>query len=445
MKLSLFILFIFLFSISCTDRSIDTPTDTGKKNIWEGLPPLDDIIMYEVNLRAFSQEGTIQGVIARLDSIKALGVNVIWLMPIHPVGVLKGINSPYCIKDYTAIGTEYGTLSDCKRLVDSAHAKGIGVIMDWVANHTAWDHPWTKLPGFYTVNQSGAIVHPPGTTWTDVADLNFDNRIMRDSMIAAMKWWIKECDIDGFRCDYADGVPADFWRDAIIKLDSVKASLLFLAEGTRGDHFSSGFDLIFSWNYYSTLKSVFSGTTAMNLTSTHVSEYNSVPKGKHRLRFTTNHDESAWDNSPVQIFKGIQGALSASAITIFLEGIPLLYSGQEVGRASKTPFFSKSPINWNENPFMLKAYADMMKVYSTHDVARRGENTLFPYRDAVCFKKVYQGKEMLIMANVRNQQTQLSLPIALQNTYWKDALSNVNDTLNTSVTLNPYQYRILMH
>jgi 1,4-alpha-glucan branching enzyme len=221
--------------------------------------------------------------------------------------------------------------------------------------------------------------------------------------------------------------------------------LLFLAEGTRGDHFSSGFDLIFSWNYYSTLKSVYAGGSAMSIISTHASEYNSVPKGKHRLRFTTNHDESAWDNSPVQIFKGIQGALSASAITIFLEGVPLLYSGQEVGRASKTPFFSKSPINWNENPFMLKAYADMMNVYTRNDVARRGENTLFQYRDAVCFKKTYQGKEMLIMANVRNQQTQISLPLALQNTYWKDALSNVNDTLNSTVTLSPYQYRILIH
>ena len=445
MKQSILILIIFLFAISCTERPIDIPTDTDGNTAWTGLPQLDDLVIYEVNLRAFSQEGTTQGLIVRLDSIKALGVNVIWLMPIHPVGVLKGINSPYCIKDFSAVGNEYGNMSDMKSLVDSAHAKGMGVIMDWVANHTSWDHPWTKIPGFYTVNQSGSIVHPPGTTWTDVADLNFDNRIMRDSMIASMKWWVKECDIDGFRCDYADGVPSDFWRDAIIKLDSVKSSLLFLAEGTRGDHFSSGFDLIFSWNYYSTLKSVYAGGSAMSITSTHATEYNSVPKGKHRLRFTTNHDESAWDNSPVQIFKGIQGALSASAITIFLEGVPLLYSGQEVGRASKTPFFSKSPINWNENPFMLKAYADMMNVYTRNDVARRGENTLFQYRDAVCFKKTYQGKEMLIMANVRNQQTQISLPLALQNTYWKDALSNVNDTLNSTVTLSPYQYRILIH
>ena len=445
MKQSLLILFIFLLTISCTERSIDTPIDTHNQHAWKGLPALDDLVIYEVNLRAFSQEGTIQGVIARLDSIKTLGINVIWLMPIHPVGLLKGINSPYCIKDYTAVGAEFGSVSDMKTLVDSAHARGMGVIMDWVANHTSWDHPWTKISGFHTVNQSGAIVHPPGTNWTDVADLNFDNRIMRDSMIACMKWWIKACDIDGFRCDYADGVPADFWRDAIITLDSVKSSLLFLAEGTRGDHFASGFDLIFSWNYYSTLKSVYEGGSAMSLISTHASEYNSVPKGKHRLRFTTNHDESAWDDSPVKKFKGLQGALSASAITIFLEGIPLLYSGQEIGRASKTPFFSKSPINWNENPFMLKAYTDMMKVYTTHDVARRGENTFFSYRDAVCFKKTYQGKEMLIMSNVRNQQIQISLPIALQNTYWKDALSNANDTLNTIITLAPYQYRILVH
>jgi len=441
--LSIFLL-LFCF-LGCTEREQILQPDL-RCGTWTGHPAIDDIVMYEVNLRAFSNDGNINGLIARLDSIKMLGVNMIWVMPIHTVGVLKGINSPYCIKDYTAIGSEYGTLADFKRLVDSAHAKGMGIIMDWVANHTAWDHPWTKIPGFHTVNSSGAIVHPPGTNWTDVADLNFGNQVMRDSMIAAMKWWITECQIDGFRCDYADGVPADFWSEAIRQLDSVShTSLLMLAEGTRGDHFSSGFDLIFSWNYYTTLKSTFSGGNASSIISTHTSEYNSVPVGKHRLRFTTNHDESAWDNSPIAIFKGVQGALSASVITIFLEGVPLFYSGQEVGRASKTPFFSKSPINWNENPIMLKAYQEMMSVYSNYAVAKRGSNEFYSYQNAVCFKKSYQGKEMLIMANVRNQQTTVSFPLILQNTVWKDALKGIADTLRTSVVLAPYEYRILMH
>ena len=445
MKHTLIVL-IILFVASCKEQSTLTPIQPSDPPTWNGHPELDDMVMYEVNLRAFSNDGSINGLIARLDSVKSLGVNMIWVMPPYPVGILKGINSPYCIKDYTSIGVEYGTINDFKRLVDSAHAKGMGIILDWVANHTSWDHPWTKIPGFHTVNSSGVIIHPPGTNWTDVADLNFGNPNMRDSMIAAMKWWIKECDIDGFRCDYADGVPADFWSQAIRHLDSTsRKSLLFLAEGTRGDHFSSGFDLIFSWNYYSALKSTFSGGSATSLISTHVSEYNSVPTGKHRLRFTTNHDESAWDNSPIVLFKGIQGALSASVITIFLEGVPLFYSGQEIGRSSKTPFFSRSPINWSENPAMLKAYQEMMEIYKKHEVARKGMLEPYQYQHAVCFKKTYQGKEMLVLANVRNQQTIVSLPVILQNTAWNDALNHIPDTLKNSVTLAPYEYRIFLN
>ena len=445
MKYALIVL-IILFVAACNEQTSLTPIQPSDPPTWNGHPELDDMVMYEVNLRAFSNDGSINGLIARLDSVKSLGVNMIWVMPPYPVGILKGINSPYCIKDYTSIGAEYGTINDFKRLVDSAHAKGMGIILDWVANHTSWDHPWTKIPGFHTVNSSGAIIHPPGTNWTDVADLNFGNPNMRDSMIAAMKWWIKECDIDGFRCDYADGVPADFWSQAIRHLDSTsRKSLLLLAEGTRGDHFSSGFDLIFSWNYYSALKSTFSGGSATSLISTHVSEYNSVPTGKHRLRFTTNHDESAWDNSPIVLFKGMQGALSASVITIFLEGVPLFYSGQEIGRSSKTPFFSRSPINWSENPAMLKAYQEMMGIFKKHEVARKGMLEPYQYQHAVCFKKTYQGKEMLVLANVRNQQTIVSLPVILQNTAWNDALKRIPDTLKNSVTLAPYEYRIFLN
>ncbi|MFZ9761031.1 MAG: alpha-amylase family glycosyl hydrolase [Candidatus Kapaibacteriota bacterium] len=445
MKHALIVL-IILFVAACKEQSTLTPIQPSDPPSWNGHPELDDMVMYEVNLRAFSNDGSINGLIARLDSVKSLGVNMIWVMPPYPVGILKGINSPYCIKDYTSIGVEYGTINDFKRLVDSAHAKGMGIILDWVANHTSWDHPWTKIPGFHTVNSSGAIIHPPGTNWTDVADLNFGNPNLRDSMIAAMKWWIKECDIDGFRCDYADGVPADFWSQAIRHLDSTsRKSLLFLAEGTRGDHFSSGFDLIFSWNYYSALKSTFSGGSATSLISTHVSEYNSVPTGKHRLRFTTNHDESAWDNSPIVLFKGMQGALSASVITIFLEGVPLFYSGQEIGRSSKTPFFTRSPINWSENPAMLKAYQEMIGIYKKHEVARKGMLEPYQYQHAVCFKKTYQGKEMLVLANVRNQQTIVSLPVILQNTAWNDALKHIPDTLKNSVTLAPYEYRIFLN
>ncbi|MFM7911681.1 MAG: alpha-amylase family glycosyl hydrolase, partial [Bacteroidota bacterium] len=140
---------------------------------FQGIPASQDIVMYEVNLRAYSPAGNLQGVIDRLDSIKLLGVNVLWIMPLHPVGILKGINSPYCIRDFKAIGAEYGTLNDLRRLTDAAHAKGMAVIMDWVANHSSWDHPWMQNEGWHTRNAQGQVVHPPGTNWLDVADLNY--------------------------------------------------------------------------------------------------------------------------------------------------------------------------------------------------------------------------------------------------------------------------------
>ena len=442
--MSNFIVFIFLlvFLAGCSDNP--TQTTINPPSVSSYVPALDDMVMYEVNLRAFSQLGTIEGLIQRLDSVKALGVNVLWIMPIYPVGILKGINSPYCIRNYTAVADEYGSIADMKKLTDSAHAKGMAVILDWVANHTSWDNPWIQNTSWYTKDANGAIIHPSGTNWQDVADLNYDSKELRDTMIASMRWWIDSVHIDGFRCDYADGVPADFWKSAITKLDSTtQKSLLFLAEGTRSDHFASGFDLIFSWNYYSSLKSVFSGANASSITNTHIQEYANVPAGKHRLRFTTNHDESAWDNSPVVLFKGLNGALAASVITIFMDGVPFLYNGQEVGRASKTPFFSKSPIQWNDNPQMLSAYKNIMHVFSNTTAARKGINTYYSNANVVCFKKSFNTEEILVVVNVRNQQTTMPLAAELKNTQWFDAFDHSPLILDSSLTLQPYQYHLL--
>ncbi|MEY4913115.1 MAG: hypothetical protein RL025_942, partial [Bacteroidota bacterium] len=257
-----------------------------------GVPDTRDLVMYEVNLRAFSSAGTIQGVIDRLDSIRLLGVNALWLMPLHPVGVLKGINSPYCVRDFKAVGAEYGTLEDLRRLTDAAHARGMAVLMDWVANHTAWDHPWMANDGWYTRNNQGQVVHPPGTNWLDVADLNYSNQAMRDAMVDAMLYWIYQANIDGFRCDYADGVPFDFWEATWARLRSLPGRrLLLFAEGSRSDHFQADFDLNFGWSTYSALKQVWQGQSPSVYLNARLNQSQSSPPGKAWLQFTTNHDE----------------------------------------------------------------------------------------------------------------------------------------------------------
>ena len=354
---------------SCGDDPITPPPVTGPQQYGVPLvsvPSTEQATIYEVNLRAQSSEGNLQGVISKLQHIKDLGTNVIWLMPIYEQGITNSVNSPYCIKDYTKVSPEYGTLSDLRVLTDQAHALGMAVIMDWVANHTSWDHPWiTEHPEWYTQNSAGQIIIPPGTNWNDVADLNFDQVAMRNAQIEAMKYWVLEANVDGYRCDYADGVPFDFWNEAINQLRALpNRDLLMLAEGTRTDHYQAGFDLTYGWNYYTALKNVWNGASSSTLTTTHQLEYGNIPAGKGKVRFTTNHDESAWDASPISLFNGKNGALAASVVNIFSGAVPLLYTGQEVGKTGTTPFFSKYHHQLGSQPRYARCLSENLQCLS---------------------------------------------------------------------------------
>jgi glycosidase len=434
-----------LVFVGCEEKAPTIkPTYTQYGTPFTAMPPTRDMVMYEVNMRAFSSSGSLQGVINRLDELKELGVNVIWLMPIHPIGQVKSVNSPYSVQDYKAVSSEYGTINDLRTLTTEAHNRGMAVIIDWIANHTAWDNEWIENKSWYTQNTAGDIIHPSGTNWLDVADLNFSNAEMRLAMIDAMKYWVLEANIDGFRCDYADGVPSTFWKQAIDTLRNIpNRELIMLAEGARSNHYTVGFDLMYAWNFYYKLKDIFNGETASSLHTTHVNEYAVVPNGKHRLRYTTNHDESAWEDTPITYFKGINGALAASVTAIFMDGVPLFYTGQEVGRASKLPFFSKSPINWNENADMLQAYKDMMAVYTQSEAARRGNLSNYSHTNVVCFKKSTATEQLLVMVNVRNENTTFTIPTSLQATEWTNSLTKESVQLETSISLAPYTYYIL--
>ncbi|HPI05949.1 MAG TPA: alpha-amylase family glycosyl hydrolase, partial [Saprospiraceae bacterium] len=215
----LFTLAVTLFS-ACKKEEIKFPTIHPGESTYvqydvpfDQVPATSDIVLYEVNLRAFSAAGNLKGVEARLDSIKNLGVNVVWLMPIYPIGELNAIGSPYAVKDYFKVNPDYGTLEDLRELVKASHQRGMAVMLDWVGNHTAWDNSWIQTKAWYTQDASGSIVSP--NTWTDVADLNFSSMAMRKEMIKAMKYWVLEANVDGYRCDYAEGVPNDFWKQAI--------------------------------------------------------------------------------------------------------------------------------------------------------------------------------------------------------------------------------------
>ncbi len=454
-RATFFFLFTLLLSFAACKK--DCPPDTVIENPsvlvgyqqygvpFDSVPETKNIIMYEVNLRAFSSSGDLQGVINRLDQLKALNVNVIWLMPIYPIGQINSVNSPYCVKNYYEVGSEYGTLADLRTLTNEAHNRNMAVVVDWVANHTAWDNPWiTQHPEWYSQDGAGNIIIPPGTNWNDVADLNFSNATMRVNMIDAMKYWTLEANIDGFRCDYADGVPYSFWKQAIDSLNTIpNRNLIFLAEGTRADHYDAGFEMTYAWDFYTSIKNVFAGSAPSTIYTTNTSEYAGVPAGKRKLRFTTNHDQSAWEATPMTLFNGKAGATCASVITTYYNGVPLIYTGQEVGRVSTVPFFSNSPINWTVNLDMQQNYRDMLSFYSESDVSRYG--TVVPYtaNDVVCFKKVLNANQVLVIANVRNNTTNYSIPTALLNSTWTNAITGAPVTIGSSLSLSAYQYLIL--
>ena len=215
-------------------------------------------VIYEANPKLFARSGALKAIEGRLDDILDLGADILWLMPIYEQGSLNAIGSPYCVRDYEAVNPDYGTLEDLQSLVATAHDKGMKVILDWVANHTSWDNVWiADHKDWYTQDAGGNIISPEGMGWSDVADLNFDNRELRQAMTEAMSYWIREADVDGFRCDYAEGVPLDFWKEAITALRSEKSDLLMLAEGGESDLYSAGFDLVYGWSFASDLEQLF--------------------------------------------------------------------------------------------------------------------------------------------------------------------------------------------
>ena len=408
------------------------PAKEAKTEAFE-LPAVDDIAMYQVNPRVFAPENSLNAVAARIDSIRDLGVNIMWVMPIYPIGIEKGKNSPYCISDYKAIAPEFGTIEDFKNLAKVCHEHGMGIILDWVANHTAWDHPWVKEhPDWYTRDaQTDTIICPQPWNWEDVADLNYDNKDMREAMIDAMKFWIVDVGIDGFRCDVADGVPADFWKDAIDQLRAAAGDrkILMLAEGKNVDNFTiGGFDMNYGWDYKDELVKVFKGAPASDLIKADKAEYDSLPAGKVKLRFTTNHDHST-EATPCVEFTNDRGAMAAYVASIFPHGGALIYGSQEVGYPEPINFFKYVPVDWTAKPEIYKEYQHLISLYNEHPVLRKGTMTAWPDDDVLMFEKADDAERYLILVNVRNEQETVDLPESWQK-------------LGESITLEPFEYCI---
>ncbi len=364
-----------------------------------------DGVIYEIYPRAFSPQGNFNAITARLDELKDLGVTILWLMPIHPIGQEKKkgtIGSPYAVRDYYAINPDYGTGDDLKRLVREAHSRGLKVIIDIVANHTSWDSVLMKHPEFYKRDAKGNITYP--YDWYDIAALNYNNRELRRYMIDMLKYWLREFDLDGFRCDVAGEVPTDFWESARVELEKIKPDILMLAEAHKAELQVRAFDLDYSWPLHSALTKVLQGhAPASLLREEWEKEVKEWPKGALHMRFSDNHDE----RRAIARF-GEPAALAASAFVFTLDGVPMIYNGMEVGDTTESgapELFEKLPIFWaigERRPEFRKFYKEMMALRRASKALRRGTLEWIRNSDesrVVSFVRRAEAEEVLVTIN----------------------------------------------
>ena len=374
---------------------------------------LRDGIIYELFPRNFSPQGDFNGITERLDELKDLGVDIVWLMPIHPLGqkLRKGtIGSPYAVRDYYAINSDYGTEADLKRLVAEAHRRGMKVIIDIVANHTAWDSVMMQHPEFYKQDANGKII-PPVPEWTDVAGLNYDNPKLREYMIAMLQHWIDPAtfDLDGFRCDVASMVPTSFWEQAREALYKTKPDIMMLAEASKPDLLVKAFDVDYAWPLHGALNNVLlNGASAAEFKRSWDESRQQFPRGALHMRISDDHDEAR----AVARF-GIKGALAASTLMFTLDGVPLLYNGMEVGDATESgdpALFEKMPVFWHpkDRPPLRDICRDLIRLRKANE-AFRNDRVVWLHNsdesDLVTFMRLDSRNEFVVVVNFSNRPT----------------------------------------
>lgn len=322
-----------------------------------------NLSIYEVNIRQYTPEGTFNAFATHLPRLKELGAGILWLMPVQPIGVenRKGsLGSYYSISDYTTTNPEFGTMKDFKNMVNTAHKNKMYVILDWVANHTSFDHVWMKKHrDFYTTDASGKII-PPVADWSDVADLNYASAEMRKEMIDAMKFWITEGNVDGFRCDVAMMVPDDFWVECFAELRKIKPDIFLLCEAEGPQFIQDGFQMVYGWETHHLLNKIAKGEkTADDVHAQIEKDLAAYPAGSYIMQFTSNHDENSWNGSEFERMGDAAQTMAVLAATI--PGMLLIYSGQEVALSKRLKFFDKDTIPWNRN----LSYTEFYKTLNT--------------------------------------------------------------------------------
>lgn len=375
-------------------------------------------VLYEVNLRQYTTSGTFNEFADHLENLKDMGINTLWFMPIHPISVTNRsgkLGSFYSVSDYREVNPEFGTKEDFKALVDKAHDMGFHVILDWVANHTGWDHPWiTEHPDWYT-QEDGQIISPKNMGWPDVADLNYDSQAMRTEMIECMKYWVTEYDIDGFRCDYASGVPADFWEQARRALDKVKD--IYMIEEDLGGLAASNLDYAFDTNYNTKLYETLVEIAKDNKTADKIKLYLSKDENNtFSMNYLDNHDVNAYDRTIYTAF-GSESLPAMMSLVFTLPGIPMVYSSDEIAYDHNIAFMEKDTIDWTKGQGDYRDLISTLSKIKTDNAPLHAGNTdeVFEVLDAgnkniFAFTRSYKDSTIICIYNLsKRQQSEFDL------------------------------------
>ncbi|NMM47763.1 alpha-amylase family glycosyl hydrolase [Marinigracilibium pacificum] len=465
-KLNQYLILVIILLSAC-NHSNDKPTEnnTIKTTTTNRYQPVEYVkikhpewsknaIIYQLNTRQFSKEGTFAAAEKELSRLKELGADIIWLMPIHEIGVKnrKGsLGSPYSVKDYYSVNPEFGSEDDLKSFIKTAHNLGLYVILDWVANHTAWDNVLVKEhPDWYDKDYKGDFRPTPWWDWSDIIDLDFSNPGVREYMTDAMKYWVSKFDIDGYRCDVAGFVPVDFWNNVRKELDTIKP-VFMLAEWESRDLHAEAFDMTYAWSWNETVHKICTGKADVNGLYIYYSWNESAyPKNSMRMTFVSNHDKNAWEGTMWEQFgNGLEAAIVLSVVG---EGMPLIYNGQEAGNKKRLEFFEKDPIEWKKHPIgdLYKKLFALMKKNTALWHAKWGATMIkVPNSsESEIFSFVRQNEKDKVFAvfNFSDKKQSISFKETLHHGNYIDFFTEDDVSINDSyeAILEPWSYKVFV-
>ncbi len=411
-----------------------------------------NMVLYEINVRQFSKSGTFAGVDSSLTRIKDLGVNVLWFMPIYPIGELnrKGeLGSYYSIRDYKGVNDEFGTAEEFKALVAKAHEMGFHVILDWVGNHSSWDnHLVTEHPEWYTKDSTGKFISP--FDWSDVVQFDYKAMPLWDYMIDAMKYWVSEVGVDGYRCDFPGLVPEEFWYKANTELNAVKPILMLAEDEEHSYLLERAFDMNYGWAHHHLMNAVAAGKRRPQALDTlMMNELAYYPAESYRLRFMTNHDENSWNGTIEEKMGDAQKAFAVYLFTI--PGVPLLYNGQEADLNKRLEFFKRDPIEWKETE-LTPFYRKLCNLRTTNPILRHGEEggtfnvikTNNPGK-VMAYYRTKDDNALLTILNLSKDTVKVSLRKGFEGGSYTNYMTGDEVNAHTGMTLDmtPWAYLIL--